>query len=593
MSPDWLQAAIDHAIDPLTNGVVAGGIAVLVGLVVFFVFRLVGQPLLNHALIPFFRGIDRILVQFIAPMTGVGFKKTIYRWSSFVGIFLALTAIAIFAPVFAAIGAVFFGILGVLAIYRTWEHDEQERQIAEDNGQDVPAANDLGNEIIVGLIFLIVFFTLGFSRLSEQSEIYQGQAVFPVATTATYIWGEILKAVPMVDASEVYGIRNISGLEASGGAGKTLNFVFRAFLDLLLITSLFRLVSVFRRRTSGRDLRRIRTTLREGNSDEVEAAIATLHQIAQRGALNAQNELLRISLREAPISNKANPELIGVAANALLELGAKLGAVRFHLAAVEGYRHLLYQQSNGLPIKTRIGTLNNLGLVLSSLSTALGDPQKLDQAIDAHREALSLMDDEQTDEWASTQNALGIALLFKGRSTHDLQYIIEAIDCFQAALSTSDMSSSKKIWFDIMTNMGNAFTAVGEMTRNCDFLNAACRAYEETLKAPCSDEIRFDRQTAQMNLSNALARLGEYENDLSKIDLAISGYREVLAERGRSSGPRDWAFTMFNLGTAFQARALQTQQDADFMQACETYRAALEPVDQNPLLECGNDILCA
>ena len=205
---DWLTGLLVKFADPLINGGISFIITFTVGGILALFFRVLGQSLLDKIIGPIFRALDHVLVNYVAPSTGIAFKKSSHRWICFLGIFLGLTLTATFAPVWFALAAVLVGILAVLAIYRAWEHDEERRQTAEDNGIDPPQGNDLGNEILAGLISLIVFFTLGFDRVAQQESIYTGAPVFPIATTATFVWGEILKAVPFVDASEVFGLSN-------------------------------------------------------------------------------------------------------------------------------------------------------------------------------------------------------------------------------------------------------------------------------------------------------------------------------------------------------------------------------------------------
>lgn len=385
-----LQLAIDRAIDPITNGLASFAIAVFAGLVIALVFRIFGQRFLDRILIPVLVTCDRILVNFIAPLTGVGLERDALRWTSFLCLFLTLTAIAVFAPVLIAAVAIVVGILAVLAIYRAWEKDEREREIAEDNGIAPPQVNDLGNEIVAGLLFLIVFFTLGFSRLSEQEIIYRGEAAVPIATTAAFIWGEILKALPIVDASEVYGFRNISGLEAEGALGRTLTFVFRVFLDLLLIATLLRLVSIVRRRSSGQDLRDIRSFYASADTAKVTEALNKLSVFALRGSLNAQNELERIALRERDIPQLKQPDILFDVGGKLRDLADKFGGIKHLLPAVEAYRGALAVRTREAMPADWATTQNNLGNALSSLGEITGDAGRLEEAMAAYRAALEV-----------------------------------------------------------------------------------------------------------------------------------------------------------------------------------------------------------
>ena len=54
----------------------------------------------------------------------------------------------------------------------------------------------------------------------------------------------------------------------------------------------------------------------------------------------------------------------------------------------------------------------------------------------------------------------------------------------------------------------------------------------------------------QMNLGNALARLGEREAGTARLQEAVAAYRAALQERTRERVPLDWARTQIDLGTA-------------------------------------------
>ncbi|WP_035552666.1 hypothetical protein, partial [Hyphomonas atlantica] len=334
----WLAASSDTLID----GLAAFVGALVVGLLFVGLYRIFSSSLFDRMLIPFLRGFDRLLVHRVAPSTGVTLQTTWRRWLVFAGTFLALVAVAVFAPVWAALAATFIGLFLVLAIYRAWEADETERQQKEDMNEVVSAGNDLGNEILIGLVFLVVFFTLGFSRLSEVTPIYKGVPNIPFAQSAVYVWGEFLKAVPFVDASEVFGWNNVSGLQASGSVGRTITFILRASMDLILLAAILRTLSIVRRRAEGADLRDIRNMLSSSEESQMLAGIDRLGELSMRNRLNAQRELERIALREVEgNSTIAEPQYLTASGNKLQELTEKFGSQRFVIVAVEAYRAAL------------------------------------------------------------------------------------------------------------------------------------------------------------------------------------------------------------------------------------------------------------
>ena len=56
--------------------------------------------------------------------------------------------------------------------------------------------------------------------------------------------------------------------------------------------------------------------------------------------------------------------------------------------------------------------------------------------------------------------------------------------------------------------------------------------------------------TTQMNLGNALLRLGERESGTARLEEAVTAYRAALEERTRERVPLDWAVCTGNQGVA-------------------------------------------
>ena len=56
----------------------------------------------------------------------------------------------------------------------------------------------------------------------------------------------------------------------------------------------------------------------------------------------------------------------------------------------------------------------------------------------------------------------------------------------------------------------------------------------------------------QMNLGNALQRLGEREGGTARLEEAVAVYRDALQENIRARVPLEWAGTQMNLGNALE-----------------------------------------
>jgi len=73
-------------------------------------------------------------------------------------------------------------------------------------------------------------------------------------------------------------------------------------------------------------------------------------------------------------------------------------------------------------------TQNNLGNTLFSLGSLAGDPKRLEEAIAAFRNVLTVLTHEDMPaDWASTQNSLGITLRSLGDLAGDPKRLEEAV----------------------------------------------------------------------------------------------------------------------------------------------------------------------
>jgi pimeloyl-ACP methyl ester carboxylesterase len=85
-----------------------------------------------------------------------------------------------------------------------------------------------------------------------------------------------------------------------------------------------------------------------------------------------------------------------------------------------------------------------------------------------------------------------------------------------------------------------------------------------------------ERGTAQSDLGNALATLGERESGTARLEEAVAAYRAALEERTRERVPLDWAATQNNLGIALRRLGERESGTARLEEAVAAYRAALE-----------------
>ncbi|WP_292532938.1 hypothetical protein [Methylocystis sp.] len=121
-------------------------------------------------------------------------------------------------------------------------------------------------------------------------------------------------------------------------------------------------------------------------------------------------------------------------------------------------------------------------------------------------------------------------------------------------------------------NLGNALQRLGERESGTDKLNEAVAAYRETLKEITRDRAPLQWAMTQMNLGNALQTLGERESGTGKLNEAVAAYREALKEYARDRVPLEWARTTGNQGVALM-RLAERQKNA------QTAATALRQID--------------
>jgi hypothetical protein len=75
-------------------------------------------------------------------------------------------------------------------------------------------------------------------------------------------------------------------------------------------------------------------------------------------------------------------------------------------------------------------------------------------------------------------------------------------------------------------------------------------AYRLALQELTRERVPLQWAEAQMNLGNALARLGEREATTARLEEAVSSFRLALLEWTRERVPLQWAQTQMSLGVA-------------------------------------------
>jgi tetratricopeptide (TPR) repeat protein len=196
-----------------------------------------------------------------------------------------------------------------------------------------------------------------------------------------------------------------------------------------------------------------------------------------------------------------------------------------------------------------------------------GDSSALERAIAIYRdEALPLAPRaERPEDWAMSQNALGIALMTLGMRQEGAEALDAAVAAFRAALEIRTRDALPLEWALTQNNLGITLMRLGERQDGTLSLSAAVTAYRAALEVTARDTQPLEWAAMQNNLGNVMERLDERQQGTGAIEAAVAAYRAALEVRSREAFPRDWAMVQNNLSNAL--RRLATEQEGTKAQA--------------------------
>ena len=132
----------------------------------------------------------------------------------------------------------------------------------------------------------------------------------------------------------------------------------------------------------------------------------------------------------------------------------------------------------------------------------------LNQALDAHRAALTLLTRERKPlAWATTQHNLGVTLIALGRLKRAPTLLEQAADALKVALHEQTRERTPIDWAATQNTLGLAFMNLGELRQSRDDFEHARRAYEEALEVLGNLEAPRHREMAESNLEEVTHRL--------------------------------------------------------------------------------------
>ncbi|PHR60990.1 MAG: hypothetical protein COA43_04925 [Robiginitomaculum sp.] len=555
---DWM-AIKEHGINALGNGLASFFVAAAIGLLIYGLYKIHFLAWVAKGLGWFLRALDTALEKLVW-VTGVSEKKRLRRWGQFIAVFVLLTLLGAFIPKPSI--ALFFVVIAlvlILAIYRHWERDENKRLSEIQKGRAISDREDLTQEMLAALGLLLFFIPLGFARLGEMIVFLSGDTPTHGLESAWYVWGELLKAVPLVDWSEVFGVPNLSGVEAQGKTGASLTFVMRVMFDLLILAGLIRIISIIRSINSGHDIRNLEEGLKSDDETKIEAAITKLGELAGQERRNALSHLFEITngtrsdgkLKTHKWREKSARSLVD-AANKLTIWTNDLSNLDNFLLGIEAYKTAAQYLEPHDPIYWAT-IQNELGIASVNLSELTVDHERLKQAEYFYLKALKIRSNEKEElvkDWANTQNNLGFCLYLQGSSLGSKDIIERALSALEQSLTERDEEKNSLGWAQTKHNVALALLKIGELTAKDAYLIDAVSSCHAALQIRKID-IYPDLWVASRTLSaDIFCALGIMQNDNKWIEQARTEYSVVSQFYLENSQQRMHALIQNRIATA-------------------------------------------
>lgn len=265
--------------------------------------------------------------------------------------------------------------------------------------------------------------------------------------------------------------------------------------------------------------------------------------------------------------------------NTLAEQGDSRGDTASLRHAIEAYETALAAVNRNKSAEDWAKTQNNLGIALDALGDRESGSDNLRLAVDAYRAALTVFTaDTAPVDWGMTQNNLGSALLSLGEREAGTATLKEAVTAYRMA---SDILQNPFDRARALNNLGNALRQLGERENGTAHLREAVIAYRAALAIQKRDEVPLLWAVTQSNLGIVLRSIGDRETGSQTLETAIVTYRLALEELNLDLAPVDWARTQSNLGNALAALGQRQNKVERFHEAIAAYRLALDQRARN------------
>jgi tetratricopeptide (TPR) repeat protein len=229
----------------------------------------------------------------------------------------------------------------------------------------------------------------------------------------------------------------------------------------------------------------------------------------------------------------------------------------------------------------RGGLFHTYALVRDTLGTQSGSSDDIERAIAAYRKTLFEWTRERTPMgWATVQNNLGNAFNALGGLTKDSRYLDEAITCYRCALEIFTEPGEPLAWANTLSNLGTALQLSGKLDGDTDKLMESVACYRAALTVRTRELVPLDWAMTQNNLGNTLFILSTREESVQRLQESIGAFLEALKERTREHLPFEWAQTVSNISRSLLMFAHLEGNPHRTESAIDGFKKALEVFQQ-------------
>jgi len=168
------------------------------------------------------------------------------------------------------------------------------------------------------------------------------------------------------------------------------------------------------------------------------------------------------------------------------------------------------------------------------------------------------------------------ALYLQGRDFGDKDALRSSIVHLKTLLQMTPRGTARDEWVSVQDHLGRALLTLGQREPETTRLEEAVSAYREALKEQSREREPLEWARAQTNLGRALDSLGRRESGTANLEEAVVAYREGLKEQTCERAPLEWATTQNSLGVALATLGWRDTGTAKLEQAIIALREALK-----------------